>query len=184
VTESISRMFVGFREKARDAEMLTGVLLEAVSDLAPWAVIATANRFLLGRVARGNHSFAPTVAEFHVEAERIVAAEAAHQRQVARGKPAPRQISEWQRKKFVANMTGLAEALRSRSEDTRAKARELHRAEIEKASQRHRRKIIAEAEAAGEEPFADAAGTIPVSLALRALVKEQAARGTPEGSAA
>lgn len=73
VAESVVKMMVGFREKAQDAEAIASVYLEALGDLPAWAAIEAAERFLRGEVDRPNSAFAPSAAELHIEASRLVA---------------------------------------------------------------------------------------------------------------
>lgn len=115
VAQAVAKMMVGFREKAQDAEALASVFLEALSDLPAWACVEAAARFMRGEVQRSNSAFAPSTAELHIEASRLVEERMARERAALpapsrdRLVPIPRRREDWMTSESWAAITVPAE---------------------------------------------------------------------------
>ena len=79
-----------------------------------------------------------------------------------------------ERERTLAKIEPMIAEMKTSEADDKAALKALHLAQVEKANKINAERMIAEAEAAGVEPFADAEKTIPVSLSLRRLLKQQA----------
>lgn len=168
-------MLVAFRERSQDAQALALLFLSSVGGQPQWAILDAASRFTLGQVPRNTQAFAPTVAEFLVEIRRLVDEDAEHKRLQAPPKmlPPPNEPSPLERARMAKKLAGLVKDMKDSADEEKAKDKAKHLAQVGRANEINAQRIVEEAEAAGIEPFADAEKKLPVSLALRRLLKQQ-----------
>jgi hypothetical protein len=176
VVVALGQMFRGFRERTDDAEAMTKTYVGALDDLPVWAVVKACERFRRGMVAdRKSNAFSPSTAELHAYAEKLVEDDELHQRRMS----PPRMLPPPKAPEITAEERA-ASAARVEAEVARLKASgkesdEAQRLRAERADRlRELRERVAadvEAECAAEGVDAYDGGPIPVSMALRRLMR-------------
>lgn len=160
-------------------DLIVAAYQAALRDVPAWAVIEACQQATEGR-AIGGKTFAPTAPELRAMAEAILEPTTREAAQLLRvigeaEMPGPREPTPEEREETALKIAAMVADMKASEAEERAKQRKVHLAQVEKANEINAGRMVEEAEAAGEAPFGDGGKTIPVSLSLRKLVRQQVA---------
>jgi hypothetical protein len=167
IVAALTGMFAGFRERSDDVEGMVRHYAIMLEDVPTWAVVKACERFAKGRVPdRHNNAFAPTVAELHAFADKLVDDAAPRGRPAALPPPEP-YISPEERARVGRMITNLQIELKRTAAEAAMEKRVKRAEDISHARDYWESRRVEECRAAGIDPGMGISAALAQQLADR-----------------